>query len=273
MLFAKNLTLSRQRSLALGVSLCALLSSVGCSRSLNSEADAKGSGETGTLTIVANGESFAQEGLLSKDQWQLNFDHVFVTLEDVAASETSFIKTPNQQPPILIAEAKTVDLATSDSSVATLEVPAKHYRGLQWKLVPSSEGDSKGNALLLQGQANKADQTIQFSIGFDSDILFACGDYVGETRKGVVSANDTAELEATFHLDHLFGNGDAPAEDSINQKSLGFNAFASLATNGSLDISMDDLKSQLPPQEFGQLTQQLIGLGHVGEGHCEGQVT
>jgi hypothetical protein len=37
--------------------------------------------ETGTLVIRANGEDFVQQGFVSKNGWQINFDHLFGAAE------------------------------------------------------------------------------------------------------------------------------------------------------------------------------------------------
>ena len=44
--------------------------------------------EKGTLSLVANGEDFVRQGFVSKDGWRISFDHVYVTLADVAAYQT-----------------------------------------------------------------------------------------------------------------------------------------------------------------------------------------
>ena len=274
MLVAKNIKLLSPWSLTVGIAVSGLLLS-SCSPNSNEQANTGSQNNSeGTLNIVANGEDFAQEGMVSKDQWQIDFDHVFVNFEEVQAADLSFIEEPDATASASFAEETTIDLTQPKEgrTVASLQVPATHYRGLQWKLSPAQQGAAKGSSVLLAGQAKKSDQTIQFSISLDSPLSFACGDYVGDDRKGILAPNESAELEATFHLDHLFGNGEAPLEDAINQKSLGFDALASLASNSELKVSMDDLKTQLAASDYETLVKQIKGLGHVGEGHCEGKV-
>ena len=92
--------------------------------------------------------------------------------------------------------------------------------------------------------------------------------YIGDERKGFLDAGTQADVEATFHFDHVFGDGDAPADDSINTGVLGFNPLAELATDGTVMVDMASLKQSLEPQDYSTLENTLLGLGHVGEGHC-----
>ena len=57
---------------------------------------AQGSGETGTLALVANGEDFVRQGFVTKDGWQIDFNHVYVTLDDVTAYQTDPPFDPDQ---------------------------------------------------------------------------------------------------------------------------------------------------------------------------------
>lgn len=40
--------------------------------------------QTGTLVLVDNGEDFIRQGFVSKDGWQIDFDHAYVTLNQEA---------------------------------------------------------------------------------------------------------------------------------------------------------------------------------------------
>ncbi|MEL6321457.1 MAG: DUF4382 domain-containing protein, partial [Cyanobacteria bacterium J06626_14] len=72
----------------------------------------------------------------------------------------------------------------------------------------------------------------------------------------------------TFHFDHIFGDGDAPAEDPINTGALGFEPLAALASDGQLDVNTAMLEQQLSAEAYSVLEETVAGLGHVGEGHC-----
>jgi hypothetical protein len=92
---------------------------------------------------------------------------------------------------------------------------------------------------------------------------------VGDDRKGFLDADGTADLEATFHFDHLFGDGEAPPEDEINTGALGFDPLAAIAEGNTLDLDQAGLEAQLSPADYDRLMGILPSLGHVGEGHCE----
>lgn len=236
--------------------------------------------DTGTLEVRANGEDFVRQGFTSKDGWQIQFDHVYVTLSEVMAYQGS--------PPDLSAdkaaadtalavsqatdELMTVDLAASAAEprplVKAVSAPAGRYAGLSWSMVPATAGPAEATSLMLQGTAEKDGQAVDFQLKLDPTLTFVCGDYVGEERKGILAANDTAELEMTFHFDHLFGNGDAPGDD-LNAGALGFDPLAAIASEGTLVATQADLQTQLSPDSYQQLLGLLPSLGHVGEGHCD----
>ena len=81
----------------------------------------------------------------------------------------------------------------------------------------------------------------------------------------------TANVETTFHFDHLFGDMDTPADGVLNRGALGFDPFAALAKNGTVTVTSDDLENQLTKVEQNQLVDVYRGLGHVGEGHCRAE--
>ena len=235
---------------------------------------------TGTLALVANGEDFIRQGFVSKDGWRIDFDRAYVTLAEVNAytTEPAFnASTETQLEPkqtvSLIEQPTTIDLARGGEDAAPILVtqtnaPIGSYNALAWKVIPATEGSAQGNSILLEGTASKNGQIIDFTIGFDRELTYTCGEYVGEDRKGIVQAGTTAEVETTFHFDHIFGDNSLPAEDVLNQESLGFEPLASLAQNGQLKVDRTDLQQQLNPQEYEKLQKAIVGLGHVGEGHC-----
>jgi hypothetical protein len=51
---------------------------------------------TGTLEFYANGEDFVRQGFVSKDGWSIQFDHVYITLDGIAAYQTD----PPYAPPL-----------------------------------------------------------------------------------------------------------------------------------------------------------------------------
>ncbi|MBE9061335.1 hypothetical protein IQ256_10160 [cf. Phormidesmis sp. LEGE 11477] len=252
----------------------------------NSQAD---SAETaadaaGTLEIRANGEDFVRQGFVSKDGWEIEFDHVYVTLADITASQSEPPFEPGKGELVALqqvelSEPVTVDLADGDETaepvlVGEIEsVPAGRYNALSWALTPATSGPAEGYPLVLVGSATKADAAdatpIDFQIRLSEAPAFTCGDFVGDARKGILTADKTADLEATFHFDHIFGDADAPATDEINTGALGFEPIAQLAEDGVVDVDSEQLEQSLSASDYQTLQTVLPSLGHVGEGHCE----
>lgn len=237
-------------------------------------------GEDGELTIRANGEDFVRQGFVTKDGWEVSFDNVFVTLAEVTAyqSDPPFDAEAGGKPEatetVSISEPVTVDLAEGDETaepilVETVAAPAGRYNALSWKMVPATDGPAAGQTIWMAGTATKEGETIDFAIKLDPTLEFVCGDFVGDERKGILDPADEADLEATFHFDHLFGDGEAPPDDDINTGALGFDPLAAIAEGGTLEVDMAALESQLSPEEYQTLMGVLPSLGHVGEGHCE----
>lgn len=237
-------------------------------------------GETGELTIRANGEDFVRQGFVTKDGWQVDFDHVYVTLADITAYQTDppFDAEAGGEPKatetVSVEEPITVDLAEGDESadpimVQAVEAPAGRYNALSWKMMPAADGPAAGQTIWLEGTATKEGETIDFAMKLNPTLEYVCGDFVGDERKGILEASDQADLEATFHFDHLFGDGEAAPDDYINTGALGFDPLAAIADGNTLDVDMAALESQLSAEEYQQLMEILPSLGHVGEGHCE----
>jgi len=234
----------------------------------------------GELTIRANGEDFVRQGFVTKDGWQVDFDHVYVTLTDITAYQTDppfdaeAGGVPKATETVVISETITVDLAEGDDSaepilVKSVEAPAGRYNAFSWQMMPAPDGPAAGQTIWMQGTAAKEGETIDFVMKLNPDLAFVCGDFVGDERKGILEASETADLEATFHFDHLFGDGEAPADDDINTGALGFDPLAAIADGNTLDVDMAALEAQLTPEEYQTLMSILPSLGHVGEGHCE----
>ena len=234
---------------------------------------------TGTLEFRANGEDFVRQGFVSKDGWQIEFDHLYVNLAEVKAYQTKepldleADKSVNASQIAEVSKETTVDLAEGDENAApvlieAVEAPAGRYSALSWKMLPASAGPAKGSTLMMVGAASKDGQIIPFTIQIDSEYRYTCGEYIGDERKGFLDAGTQADVEATFHFDHIFGDGDAPADDSINTGALGFDPLAELATDGTVTVDMARLKQSLDAQDYSTLKATLLGLAHVGEGHC-----
>jgi hypothetical protein len=233
--------------------------------------------DTGTLQFRANGEDFIRQGFVTKDGWQISFDHVYVTLADLTAYQADPPYDAQEDGEIVATTTAaldgthTVDLAAGDADAAPVLVgevsaPAGRYNAISWRMVEAADGPASGAVILMQGTAEKAGEQIDFALALDQESAHTCGDYVGDARKGMLEAGGTADVQATFHFDHIFGDADLPSDDALNTGALGFAPLAALADNGTLDMDMAALETGLAPEAYAMLTE--AHLAHVGEGHC-----
>jgi len=221
-----------------------------------------GEGATGKLQFYANGEDFVRQGFVSKDGWSISFDHVYITLSDIAAYQTeppydaSSGTDIDAKTEVALDGVYTIDLAEGGKDAPPIMVaevsdaPAGHYNAISWEMSQASSGPAAGHSLVMIGTAEKDGQSIDFTINIDEECEYLCGEYVGDVRKGILAEGNTAELEMTFHFDHIFGDGELPQDDELNLAAVGFQPFADGADAAGV-ISMTDMH-----------------LGHVGEGHC-----
>jgi hypothetical protein len=212
------------------------------------------------LIFVANGEALALEGFqdpeLTADGWALTFDRVLVNLIEVTAWQTDPPFAADG--PVIVGTALSlpapefVNLLDVDDSgtvaLGAVAAAAGHYNALSFTMAPATDGEFAGLSLVLDGTAHKDGRSVPFTLVAADTIAHACGEYVGDVRLGFVTDSTSALVELTFHLDHLFGRADLPADDPMNVKALGFDRFG---TGGLHEFTLGGLH-----------------LGHVGEGHC-----
>ncbi len=253
------------------------------SESNNTSTVANNQGEA-TLNLVANGEDFIRQGFVTKDGWTMNFERLDVNLSDVTAYQIEGAFEPKEGDKLdtleysekvsLLDTPKVVDLAEGEADaepimVTNAEVTPGFYNAVAWKIdTAGADSPLAGKTMVLQGTASKDEQVINFDISLNRPIQYLCGEYVGDERKGIIQAGETGELETTFHFDHIFGDSETSPDDALNLDALGFEPLAKLASSDSLTIDDATLDQQLSPEDQEKLTKAVIGLGHVGEGHC-----
>ncbi len=223
----------------------------------------------GNLILVANGEDFVRQGFLTKDGWQIEFDRLVVSVSEVIAYEmdsdpkANFEKNLKSQPQVLILDrAKTIDLAAGDDNaqpivVSNTEAPEAFYNALSWKMQPTEDGLLPDQTIVLQGKAVKAQRNVNFLLGFRVPLTYFCGEFVGEERKGMLQSGKSAEMEMTFHFDHIFGDGELAPDDSLNQAALGFQPLADLAQGDNLKLDWQGLQDNLSPDNYQRLTDAI----------------
>jgi hypothetical protein len=226
---------------------------------------------------VANGEDFVRQGFVSKDGWRIDFNHAYVTLANTIAHQTEPPFNPEGNDKLesltsvtLVSEPTTIDLAEGDENALPIEVAQVsgsigNYNALEWKLVNSG---ANSNSVILEGVAKKDNESVAFTLNLPVELSYQCGEFVGDERKGFLEAGKTAEVETTFHFDHLFGDNNTPADDELNVGALGFQPLANIASNGTLTTDLATLKQNLTSEDYDKLISNLNSLGHVGEGHC-----
>ncbi len=224
--------------------------------------------ETGSLEFRANGEGFVREGFVSKDGWRIDFDHVYVTVDSVAASQDG-------ENEVALEAASTLDLAEGDENADTIlvttseDVPVGFYNNLDWSIVPATEGDYEGSSIVMDGVAIKDGETIEFIITVPTAYTYSCGEFVGDERKGIVEADSTGDVEMTFHFDHVFGDIELDADDELNEGAPGFDPFSALAQDGVLEVDLETVEAEMSAEDAELFKGALLSLGHVGEGHCD----
>jgi hypothetical protein len=147
-----------------------------------------------------------------------------------------------------------------------------HYNAISWKMAQASGGPASGYSLIIVGTAEKDGQTVGFTIKIETEYTYTCGEYVGDERKGILQQESTADLEMTFHFDHIFGDAETSMDDELNVGAPGFDPFASVAEGGTLDTDLAGLQAKLSAADYQMLVDILPTLGHVGEGHCHCEV-
>ena len=236
------------------------------------------------LNLVANGEDFVRQGFVTKDGWTMSFDRLDVNLAEVTAYQMDGAFEPTetdtldgleyQQRVSLVDTPQLVDLAQGEADaepimVVDAEVTPGSYNAMAWQIdTAGADSSLAGKTMVMQGKATKDNRVVNFNISLNRPIQYLCGEYVGDERKGIVEADSPGELETTLHFDHVFGDAETSPDEAINVDALGFEPLAQLASNDSLTVDDATLTQQLSAEDQEKLTKAIIGLGHVGEGHC-----
>jgi hypothetical protein len=243
-----------------------------------------GAQESGALQFYVNGEDFVREGFVSKDGWSISFDHVFIHLADIAGYQTDPPYDPHEggeidaHDEVGLDGTYLVDLAEGGPDAEPIlvgqvpDAPAGQYNAVGWRMLKATDGPAAGYSLVMVGSGEKEGQQVDFIIQVETEYEYICGEYVGDQRKGILQEGGTADLEMTFHFDHIFGDAETPLDDALNLGAPGFEPFAAVAGGaGMLQADMGELQEAMAPADFQKLIDILPTLGHVGEGHCHSE--
>ncbi len=234
---------------------------------------------TAALEFRANGEDFVREGFVSKDGWNISFNHVYVVLSQIRAHQTNPPFDPfageltRSAVMVGLTDTFILDLAEGEADADTIlvgaveDAPVGYYNALTWRMQPATEGEVAGSSVLIDGTAERDGETVAFVIRIGRSFNYDCGAFIGDERKGVLTA-EGGDIELTFHFDHIFGDAGSPLDDSLNVEAPGFDMLAALAVDGVVDVTLADLEAGLSADDYAMFVNVLPSLGHVGEGHC-----
>jgi len=221
----------------------------------------------GSLVFTANGEDFIRQGFVDKQGWSISFEKLYVNLVD----PTTY--TSDGQKQVVLDGTHVVDLAEGDAEAepvvvgAVEDVAPANFQSLRFALKRASGGPYAGASIVMIGTAEREGLSVPFTIRLDEEMVFDGREgYVGEEIKGLVQAGASADVEMTFHFDHVFGDIGAPKDDHINTGSVGFDFFHAFARDGVVDVAQLELRNA---DGYRTLIHALWSLGHLGEGHCE----
>lgn len=226
-----------------------------------------GKKDTGSLFIYANGEEFVQNGFVEKNGWRIDFSKLLVNIVDVHAYNPQD-KSLSQK----LNNDYLVDLTGKSGSTlyppldTIKNVPVGNYQSLSFSLKRLTSGEYKGASIVMVGTAHKNEKSVPFTILLDEEMTFDGKDgYVGDGVKGLLKKDKVADLELTFHFDHIFGDKDGEPTSHINTGSVGFDFFLDSLEKNEGVITQDMLKSK---DSYKKLLKNIWTLGHLGEGHC-----
>lgn len=223
--------------------------------------------KTGNILFTANGEEFVVDGLISKEGWQIQFSSLLINIDSPEAYNPNHPELKALLKGHHLINLKRGTTEKPEVSVAILpDVQTGNYQSLRFSLKQIESGEYAGFSIVLKGNAEKEDEKIPFEIKLDEELTFdGLEGYVGDSIKGILKAGKTADVEMTFHFDHLFGNIEMGADDHVNSGSPGFEFFLPYIKDNKIDVTQDQTKSN--PQ-YDKLIQSIETLGHLGEGHC-----
>ena len=215
------------------------------------------SSESGSVTAVAYGEEFIEEGIPADtvdDGWAIHFDHYRVTIRDVTVGGST------------LDDAVTVDLTEPSDG-----------EGQELGSLELSPGDYTDSSFVIdrvevEGSAEKDDETKTFSWVFDQAIAYGECDTTTEVTSG-----EAARFQVTVHADHMFYDSTVSTHPQLL-----FQPLADADSDGDGEIEEAELwETDIGAYDPGSaggiddlwafLEAQARTLGHVdGEGHCHG---
>jgi hypothetical protein len=244
----------------------------------NQEADSPG-----TLEFYSYGGDRVFVGMVSKDGWKIVFNHFYVTMKDITSYQTDPPYDPIYSADIIRYETSvsldgtyTTDIAQGEGRRlvgAVTDAPAGLYNAVSWYYTPAVEGTPAGYSVFIIGKAGKDDQILDFTLKLNLEGGYQCGNYFDSTRDhadfiGELASGGKAEMEMTYAVEMLFGDGGQSESSIMNRMAMGFQPIAALAENSIIDEDLASLKQKLSAEDYALFTSGIPELGKVGEGRC-----
>ena len=237
-----------------------------------------------------------REGLLSKDGWQLSFEHFYVNFygpiavqiveEEVKGGEIIPLHPGhphNDIPEGSAYEALTgdffVDLSAGQTpiDIGMIEgVAVGNYNRLYFSIRTAQEdsrdliSDYLGYSIVMIGVAKKDGQSLPFVIYLVN--AFSFYECPVETPEGVVGDGDAAHIRISLRIEHVFGDGRYGSEEgTVNPGAAGFQPFADLAVDGAVDITQSEFAYDMDRDTYDALIAALKSMGYSSGGACESE--
>lgn len=211
---------------------------------------------SGTLRMGASGEEAAVEGYPTSagvafvDGWSLDFDFVLVSVDRFYVSHGG-ARTALETDPVVIDlhDALRRDVWTFPG------MPAQRYEDVGYEILPPVASARRigpvtdaqvqtmrvgGISYWLHGTAHHPahhDVVLDLRIPMHTS-MSDCTNAIDATEGLVVTPNGTAELQLTFHLDHVFFDSIVAAEPDLR-----FEAYAA-AAGADFVVTFDELAAQ-----------------------------
>jgi len=219
-----------------------LLSSCDGSKEISNDGKTE---KTGTLIFNVNGRHYSSAMFVSEEGWEINLNHVYVSIENPTALQVPVEKNLSRHGGHDHAEIPTgtahavlkglyfIDLHSDSPQKPVFElgritdaaIGNYNYINFSLKNLPEDLKDVtdktddnaaeryKGYSMILVGTAKNIDEkTFPFEFKFDQEMSFQeCGPQSNEIENnGVLAENCTASIEMTFHINSIFGDDSEP---------------------------------------------------------------
>ncbi len=213
---------------------------------------------SGTLAVAASGEQAAVEGwpfeadgevVAMDDGWSIEMERVLVSVDELTLAGADGERAAVTLEPVVF------DLHDGPTEIARFDaVPARRWERLDYRVSPPRAGArasgsvtdadvahmiASGISMLLEARATHPEHgAFEISLGVPITISNERCEKEDGTDGVVVPASGVAQIELTFHLDHVFFDSYGEREPALR-----FEAWAAAAGDDRV-VTLEDLASQ-----------------------------